>query len=165
MHLGENYNTPVRFMRLNLTQRRAAALIENYHRETPSLTEEGNHASKSIVGCVDTRTARLAIFDSASNGSLAYWLDCGNMRDADQVILGEIGHISQEVDHRLPRIANLFPEMTNPAFDEKDKIPSCSLAEALKNNHSSSIQSYQTWPAIFYSRYLDLGKYETMVVS
>ncbi|MFZ6876080.1 ParB/RepB/Spo0J family partition protein [Undibacterium sp. Di27W] len=80
--LGENYNMPVRFMRLNLTQRRAAALIENYHRENPSLTEEGNHASK-LLGALgnnrdatakylgwtrsklDTRLAILALIDIA----------------------------------------------------------------------------------------------------
>ncbi|BBB64186.1 hypothetical protein UNDKW_5913 (plasmid) [Undibacterium sp. KW1] len=82
MHRGEDYDMPVRFMRLNADERRAAALIENSHRENPSLTEEGNHAAK-LLGAfgnnrdatakylgwtrskLDTRLAILALIDIA----------------------------------------------------------------------------------------------------
>ncbi|BBB70166.1 hypothetical protein UNDYM_5913 (plasmid) [Undibacterium sp. YM2] len=57
MHLGEDYDMPVRFMRLNAMQRQAAALIENYHREDPSLTEEGNHAAKVLGALGNNRDA------------------------------------------------------------------------------------------------------------
>ena len=122
-----SFKAPVVINRINL------GLGLNWKSEIEKVTAETDLTDVDlIVGCVDTRKTRLAILNAASNGSEAYWLDCGNMLDAGKVILGEIGHISQEVDHRLPHIADLFPEMINPALDEKDEIPSCSLADPLE---------------------------------
>lgn len=84
-----------------------------------------------IIGCVDTRKGRLAILEAANNRNQTYWLDCGNMLDAGQVIFGEIVPPQLSRVDRLPHVADLFPEMIDPAMDEKDDTPSCSLQEAV----------------------------------
>lgn len=122
-----SFKAPVVINRINL------GFGLNWNSEIEKVTEETDLSDVDlIVGCVDTRKARLAILEAANNEGHTYWLDCGNMLDAGQVVLGEIGPITQGVNHRLPHIADLFPEMINPALDEKDEIPSCSLADALE---------------------------------
>lgn len=122
-----SFKAPVVINRINL------GFGLNWESEVEKVTAETDLSDVDlIVGCVDTRKARLAIYDAAIDGSETYWLDCGNMLDSGQVILGEIGELTNESNCRLPHIADLFPEMINPALDEKDEVPSCSLADALE---------------------------------
>lgn len=89
-----------------------------------------------VIGCVDNRAARHAILNSFSNGTL--WLDLGNGVNDGQVVLGEIGversvlGLGNQVRPRLPTVADLFPEIVDPALDPLDDQPSCSMAEALE---------------------------------
>lgn len=97
-----------------------------------------------VIGCVDTRKARLAIAKEYQNAS-CYWLDFGNDAESGQFVLGEIrpknigtttaGRImkgDRTVLHpgKLPTAAELWPEIIDPDLDEGDG-PSCSAVEAL----------------------------------
>jgi PRTRC genetic system ThiF family protein len=77
-----------------------------------------------LVSCVDSKQARSGIYGRIRNHSL-YWLDLGNGADYGQVIVGQVGTQSR---HRLPNIADLYPEMLE---GYENDAPSCSLAEAL----------------------------------
>lgn len=85
-----------------------------------------------IIGCVDTRKARAAILGSMRNDK-AYYLDCGNMENQGQVVLGQIGNYRlMNRWNRLPSVADLFPDAVNPELDKGDDAPSCSVADALR---------------------------------
>ncbi|MDR5826042.1 PRTRC system ThiF family protein [Caballeronia sp. LZ043] len=101
-----------------------------------------------IIGCVDTRAARLAIV-CAGEHSNAYYLDCGNDADRGQVVLGQLCGKSYTKKHpeRLPHVGELFPELVNAKLDAKDDAPSCSMAEALRKqslviNQAIAVQAF-----------------------
>lgn len=89
-----------------------------------------------VIGAVDNRAARLGILralENSESGRRRYWLDTGNKSDTGQVVLGEVITRKRKTDDldRLPHIAEFFPEIIDPAAEEEDDTPSCSLAEAL----------------------------------
>lgn len=89
-----------------------------------------------VIGAVDNRAARLGILRGLEGtlSGVRYWLDTGNRRADGQVILGQVAskRIVGEDKLRLPHAGELYPELIDPAFQEKDDTPSCSLAEALE---------------------------------
>jgi PRTRC genetic system ThiF family protein len=90
-----------------------------------------------VIGCVDNRSARLAILRSLerAGGGNRYYLDLGNRSSDGQVVLGEVTSSKSKNDSatRLPHVGELFPELIDAALDKvEDDIPSCSLAEALE---------------------------------
>jgi PRTRC genetic system ThiF family protein len=86
-----------------------------------------------VIGCVDTRAARVTIRDAVGNWStVSYWLDLGNNADSGQFILGEpLNERNRRAKLRLRSAAELFPEIVDPNLDN-DGEPSCSSAEALE---------------------------------
>mgnify|MGYP003384325545 CR=1 FL=1 len=89
-----------------------------------------------VIGCVDTRAARKAIYQASNNNFIKYWLDCGNRLADGQIIFGELEKEFQRSKKpkqiRLPHAGDLYPEMLDASLDASDDIPSCSLAEALE---------------------------------
>lgn len=84
-----------------------------------------------VIGCVDTRKARRVIGKWALHSRVLYWLDLGNNAASGQFILGQPkNRVNQRQKHRLPTIAELYPEVLSPG-DKDDDQPSCSAAEAL----------------------------------
>jgi PRTRC genetic system ThiF family protein len=102
-----------------------------------------------VVGCVDTRAARVAIRDAVSNWSLtSYWLDAGNLADTGQFILGEpLNQRNRRSRLRLRSAAELYPEIVDPILDNETE-PSCSAAEAWSASRPSSTRSSRStrWP-------------------
>lgn len=88
-----------------------------------------------VIGAVDNRAARLGILRGLENclGGSRYWLDTGNRSSDGQVVLGEVSSCKRSTDDktRLPHIGELYPELIDPAAEDPDEGPSCSLAEAL----------------------------------
>lgn len=93
-------------------------------RQTPEL----------LISCVDTRAARREITKSTAYRDCSYWLDLGNNADSGQFVLGQPNTDScPKGVTRIPTVADLFPEIIDPALDAKDKLPSCSALEALES--------------------------------
>lgn len=87
-----------------------------------------------VVGCVDTRAARLLISRKVQGlrSRVAYWLDLGNGADGGQFVLGQpLNSRNRRAAERLRSAAELFPEITDAAQDDGD-LPSCSAIEALE---------------------------------
>jgi PRTRC genetic system ThiF family protein len=86
-----------------------------------------------VVGCVDTRAARAAIFDAVGKSSrVSYVVDAGNNSDTGQFIMGEpLNERNRRSRLRLRTAAELYPEIVDPSLDD-DGEPSCSAAEALE---------------------------------
>lgn len=88
-----------------------------------------------VIGAVDNRSARLGILRGLENclGGNRYWLDTGNRASDGQVVLGEVPSRKRATDNkmRLPHIGELYPQLIDPAAEDPDEGPSCSLAEAL----------------------------------
>ena len=84
-----------------------------------------------VIGCVDTRKARRAIHNWVLRSRVLYWLDLGNNQSSGQFVLGQPNNsANRKKKHRLPTVAELYPEILKP--DKKyDDLPSCSAAEAL----------------------------------
>ena len=85
-----------------------------------------------LIGCVDTRKARRMITSTGAYGNCHYWLDIGNNADSGQFVIGQPNNSkNRKLQCRLPTVAELFPEIVDPALDRKDKLPPCSAIEAL----------------------------------
>jgi PRTRC genetic system ThiF family protein len=99
-------------------------------------TRAGLEAYDLVIGAVDNRSARLGILRSLENcaGGVRYWLDTGNRANDGQVVLGEVPSRKRTTDDklRLPHVGELYPQLIDPAAEEPDRGPSCSLAEALE---------------------------------
>ncbi|MBC5767596.1 PRTRC system ThiF family protein [Ramlibacter albus] len=99
-------------------------------------TRSGMENVDLVIGAVDNRSARLGILRSLENcfGGVRYWLDTGNRSDDGQVVLGQVPSRKRETDDklRLPHAGELYPELIDPAAEDPDEGPSCSLAEALE---------------------------------
>jgi len=99
-------------------------------------TRSSLHDFDVVIGAVDNRAARLGILRGleGTRSGIRYWLDMGNKKSDGQVILGEVSSRTKvgEDKLRLPHVAELYPEMIDPAQEDKDDTPSCSLAEALE---------------------------------
>ena len=89
-----------------------------------------------VIGAVDNRAARLGILRGLENcmSGTRYWLDTGNRAHDGQVVMGEVTSRRKATDDkmRLPHIAELYPQLIDPAAEDPDQGPSCSLAEALE---------------------------------
>ncbi|MBY0502705.1 MAG: PRTRC system ThiF family protein [Bryobacteraceae bacterium] len=87
-----------------------------------------------VIGCVDSRAARQVIARKVTGqrSNVSYWLDLGNHATGGQYVLGQPWNWGNKRSaSRLRTIAELFPEMVEPALDN-DGLPSCSAAEALE---------------------------------
>ena len=89
-----------------------------------------------VIGAVDNRSARLGILRSLENcmSGSRYWLDTGNRANDGQVVFGQVASRKRVTDDklRLPHIGELYPQLIDPAAEDPDEGPSCSLAEALE---------------------------------
>lgn len=89
-----------------------------------------------VIGAVDNRAARLGILRGLENcmSGCRYWLDTGNRASDGQVVLGQVSSRRRSTDdrNRLPHIGELYPQLIDPAAEDPDEGPSCSLAEALE---------------------------------
>ncbi|WP_367209116.1 PRTRC system ThiF family protein [Sphingobacterium sp. R2] len=104
-----------------------------------------NAKATIYITCVDNVQARFDIAEMlkamskcrANRDEPKYWLDFGNSQQTGQVILSTIGEIKQPNSEKYQTVANL-PMVTDEFGDllkqseQKDDIPSCSLAEALE---------------------------------
>lgn len=99
-------------------------------------TQSNLSAYDIVIGAVDNRAARLGILRGLENtmSGLRYWMDMGNRRADGQVVLGQVSSRRKvgEDKLRLPHVGELYPELIDPAFEDSDDTPSCSLAEALE---------------------------------
>lgn len=99
-------------------------------------TRAGLEPFDLVIGAVDNRAARLAILRGLENcmSGTRYWLDTGNRSNDGQVVLGEVPSRKRQTDQkeRLPHIGELYPQLIDPAAEDPDEGPSCSLAEALE---------------------------------
>lgn len=104
-----------------------------------------------VIGCVDSRAARRLIHARVqADRRVSYWLDLGNDAASGQFVLGQPPRIQGKLDpedfiqgkgigkmleprshHRLPTVAELYPETIDVAGDKRDTRPSCSAVEAL----------------------------------
>jgi len=85
-----------------------------------------------VVGCVDTRSARAIIAESAAGRSgVGYWLDVGNSASSGQFVLGEPQNARNRRSRtRLRTVVELYSEVADPSLDDDE--PSCSAVEALE---------------------------------
>jgi PRTRC genetic system ThiF family protein len=99
-------------------------------------TRAGLEGFDLVIGAVDNRAGRLAILRGLENcmSGSRYWLDTGNRSSDGQVVLGEVASRRRQTDskERLPHVGELYPELIDPAAEDPDEGPSCSLAEALE---------------------------------
>ena len=90
--------------------------------------------SHVLISCVDTRSARAALarIVSLKSKRFQYWLDSGNLADRGQFVLGQpLRKGRKDRAKRLPCVHELFPSIVHRRGDERDRLPSCSAAEAL----------------------------------
>lgn len=105
----------------------------NWQASTEYVTRKTEGKMDILISCVDTRAARFEVVHSPLFKECAYWLDIGNTADGGQFVLGQPKNArNRRTPHRLPTVAELFPEIANSAFDKGDDVPSCSGAEALQ---------------------------------
>lgn len=109
------------------------------------------------ITCTDSRESRRMLhnyFASRSAGyraTMPYWLDLGNMLDYGQICLGEplmYGMYPRtgrrKFTERLPTITELYPDLLDPAINDPEDIPTCSLADALSRQDLFICQSVST---------------------
>ena len=95
-----------------------------------------------LIGCVDSRASRRKITACRAYKQCHYYLDVGNNADSGQFVLGQpVNARNKGQVLRLPTVAELFPEIVNPALDKQDKLPSCSAIEALERQEPFINQS------------------------
>lgn len=111
----------------------------------PKLFDLGKHEINCniIITAVDNVKIRIDIGNIFKNKYDAYgrserrnyyWMDIGNSKSTGQIILGSRGYIEQpkkikNAINKLRTITDLIPNLQK--HEDKDKTPSCSLAEAL----------------------------------
>ena len=89
-----------------------------------------------VIGCVDTRAARLTINGSVCGwrSRTTYYLDVGNIAEGGQFVLGQpLNSRNRRSATRLRTVAELMPEILDPDLDD-DSMPSCSALEALERH-------------------------------
>lgn len=103
-----------------------------------------NAKASMYITCTDSVKSRFDIADILKNSNQRhhrddpkYWMDFGNSQYTGQVILSTVGEIQQpksekfETVESLPFVTEEFGELLNQS-EQKDDMPSCSLAEALE---------------------------------
>ncbi|MDR7097212.1 hypothetical protein J2X09_004986 [Hydrogenophaga laconesensis] len=120
-------------------QSRAKALTETY--QVVRIVRAGDNSTAVPLRAegpkgVGNRAARLGILRGLENcmSGVRYWLDTGNRSTDGQVVLGQVSSRRSRNDDpkRLPHIAEFYPDLIDSAAEDKDNLPSCSLAEALE---------------------------------
>jgi len=106
------------------------------------VTEKSVTAFDLIIGCVDKAAFRVQLGQFASKGITRHtptlWLDMGNGKHAGQCVLGHvISHYEDTL--RLPNVFDLYPDLANPAHDNDESTPRCSLAEALTGENGQDL--------------------------
>ncbi len=105
----------------------------DWQASTAYVTKHTEARADIIISCVDTRAARRSLVESPLYQGCVYWLDLGNGADGGQFILGQPKNKrNHRTPHRLPTVADLFPEIVTPLLDKADDLPSCSAIEALE---------------------------------
>jgi len=100
---------------------------------TEDVTKRTEGKVDLVISCVDTRAARREIVSSPLFSECVYWLDIGNNADNGQFVLGQPkNRRNRKTAHRLPTVAELFPEIVTPLLDGTGDLPSCSAVEALE---------------------------------
>jgi len=121
-----------------------------------------------VIGCVDNRKGRGAILKALRRSvyhSSAYYLDIGNREHDGQVVLGEVFGGQFKREHRLPHIADLYPDIIDGSLDAADETPSCSLAEALEkqslfiNDTMANAACNLMWELFRYGRLTHHGQF------
>lgn len=121
-----------------LVNRANMSLQEAQWRSVPAKldTRSALHEFHIVIGAVDNRAARLGILRGLENcmSGVRYWLDTGNRAADGQAVLGQVPSRQRTKDDkmRLPHIGELYPDLVDPAAEDPDDGPSCSLAEALE---------------------------------
>ena len=65
-----------------------------------------------------------------------YHLDAGNLEDRGQFVLGQpLRKERKDREKRLPCVHELFPSIIDARADNRDRLPPCSAAEALRLQH------------------------------
>jgi hypothetical protein len=60
-------------------------------------------------------------------------MDAGNLEDRGQFVLGQpLRKDRKDREKRLPCVHELFPSIIHARADERDRLPACSAAEALR---------------------------------
>lgn len=92
------------------------------------------YSTSLVIGAVDNEVARREL----ANIQGALWLDCGNFKNAGQVILGNLGdceamlrHMKEKTDkyRYLPHAGLLFPALLKPEVVEVPTISPISCAD------------------------------------
>jgi len=125
------YKAVVLINRLNLFWGVAWEALPQYVRCGRDLPE-----SDFLISCVDTRAARAdiaRIVRLKSRKIARYWLDCGNLADRGQFVLGQpLRRDRKDRAARLPCVHELFPSIVHRRADKRDRLPACSAAESLE---------------------------------
>lgn len=137
--------------------------------EVAKVTDDSRFSQPDIViGCVDNRKGRAAILKALRRSayrSSCYYLDIGNREHDGQVVLGEIFGESFKREHRLPHVADLYPDIIDGSLDATDDTPSCSLAEALEkqslfiNDTMANAACNLLWELFRYGRLTHHGQF------
>ena len=109
-----------------------------------------------VIGCVDSRAARSAIYQALTNSwcVVPYYLDLGNSSETGQFILGQpLNRVNKHRAARLRTAVELFPEVVDSSLDD-DSEPSCSAAEALQRQHEFINQTLANHALALLSRLL-----------
>lgn len=118
----------------------------NWQASTGYVSEKTQGKADIIISCVDTRAARYQITKSPLFKECTYWLDIGNAADGGQLVLGQPKNSrNRKTRNRLPTVAELFPEIIDPLFDNQDDLPACSALEALQRQEPfiNQVLAYQ----------------------
>lgn len=118
-----------------------------------------------VIGAVDNRAARLGILRALENtlGGARYWLDTGNRGNDGQVVLGQVPSRRRTTDDRLrlPHIGELYPQLIDPASEDPDDGPSCSLAEALEKQSLNINPAVSIFAGELLWQFLTVGQLDT----
>ncbi len=105
----------------------------NWQASTEYVTRKTQGKMDILISCVDSRAARLEIIRSPLFNECGYWMDIGNTAAGGQFVLGQPrNNRNRRARHRLPTVAELWPEIVDPSLDNGDDLPSCSVVEALE---------------------------------
>jgi PRTRC genetic system ThiF family protein len=120
------------------------------------------HEFDVVIGCVDTRSARVLIEKhvQGSRSRVSYWLDLGNSADSGQFVLGQpLNGRNRRSADRLHTASEIFPELTAEALDAGDG-PSCSAAEALERQEPFVNQTLAQHALALLTRLFRYGRIE-----
>jgi PRTRC genetic system ThiF family protein len=109
-----------------------------------------------IIGCVDTKSSRIAINATVRESHHCYWLDMGNRSGDGQAILGLGGYGASRSKVRLPLPTELLPELIEGAEDME--TPTCSVRASIAKQGLFLNQQVATWGLELLFRLLTKGR-------